>query len=250
MELNQAIRELLDQINIKPFQKIPGSRFGNWIATEKSALQPLPSTRYEFAEWGKVRAGIDYHVMIDKHWYSVPNQLRGEEFEYRLTYTTLDLFRKNKSITTHQRSYEAGKTTTLAVHRTKAHNAIAEWSVAESLEWARETGPATEALLSIQLQKLNNHLFGYRTTQAMKKLLNLFGKNRLEEACAFAIKHKVTRSKGLLDILNGNLDRLLAHTPDQNDATASNLPQTPAHENIRGAKYYNDILTDESEEQS
>lgn len=250
MELNQAIRELLDQINIKPFQKIPGSRFGNWIATEKNSLQALPSTQYEFAEWGKARAGLDYHVMIDKHFYSVPNQLRGDEFEYRLTSTTLDLFHRHKSIATHQRSYEAGKTTTLAVHRTKAHNAIAEWSVAESLEWAREIGSATESLLSIQLQKLNNHLFGYRTTQAMKKLLNLFGKSRLEEACAFAIKHKVTGSKYLLDILNGNLDLLLDQTHDREVAPTTSLPQTPAHENIRGAEYYNDILTDESEEQS
>jgi hypothetical protein len=53
-----------------------------------------------------------------------------------------------------------------------------------------------------------------------------------------------------LDILNGNLDRLLAQNPDQEVKPANNLPQTPAHENIRGAEYYNCILTDESEEQS
>lgn len=249
-ELNQAIRELLDQLNTKAFQKMPGSRFGNWIETEKASLQPLPATRYEFAEWGKVRAGLDYHVTIDKHTYSVPNQFRGEEFEFRLTSTTLNLFLKSKSVATHSRSFEEGKVTTLAAHRTKAHNAIAEWSVTESLEWAHEVGPATEALLSIQLQKVNNYLFGYRTTQAMKKLLNVFGKIRLEEACTYAVEHKVTRSQALRNILAGNLDRLFAQVPGQDPDIATKMSQTPTHENIRGAEYYDDILANERDDKS
>jgi len=248
-ELNQAIRELLDQINTKPFQKMPGSRFGNWIETEKASLQPLPAKRYEFAEWGKVRAGLDYHVLIDKHTYSVPNRLRGEELEFRLTPTTLDLFLKNKSVATHTRSYEVGGVTTLKAHRTKAHNAIAEWSALDALEWARAVGPGAEALLSAQLQKLNNYLFGYRATQAMKKLMNVYGQTRLEEACAYAVKHKVSGSKSLLNILAGNLDRLFAQVPEQ-DTGLSTEPPTPVHENIRGAEYYDHILTDEKEDES
>jgi len=248
-ELNLAIRELLDQINLKPFQKMPGSRFGNWIETEKAALQSLPSARYEFAEWGKVRVGLDYHVMIDKHAYSVPNKLRGDELEFRLTTTTLDLFLKNKSVAIHARSYEEGKATTLTAHRTKAHSAIAEWSVMESLEWAREIGPATESLLSAQLQKVNNYLFGYRATQAMKKLFKVYGQTRLEEACTYAVKHKVSGSSALRNILAKNLDRLFAQAADQDVGTAAK-PPAPAHENIRGAEYYDLILTDEKDEKS
>ena len=248
-ELNSAIRELLDQINMKPFQKMPGSRFGNWIETEKQSLQPLPAKRYEFAEWGKVRAGLDYHVTVDKHTYSVPNKFRGEELEFRLTTTALELFLKNKGVTTHLRSYEEGETTTLKAHRTKAHNAIVEWSPLESLEWAREVGPAMETLLAAQLQKLNNYLFGYRTTQAMKKLLNLYGQTRLEEACSYAVKNKVSGSKSLRNILAKNLDRLLAQGLDQ-DVDASVQSPTPVHENIRGAEYYDLILTDDKDEKS
>lgn len=249
-ELNQAIRELLDQINTKPFQKMSGSRFGHWIGSEKAALQPLPAMRYEFAEWGKVRVGLDYHVVIDQHAYSVPHQFRGEELEYRLTTTALDLFLKNKAIATHVRSYEEGKATTLPAHRTKAHSAIAEWSAAQSLEWAREVGPATETFLALQLQKVNNYLFGYRTTQAMKKLFNLFGKARLEEACAYAVENKVTRSQGLRNILAGNLDRLLAQDSHHGAGTTHPSPPSPAHENIRGPEYYDKILANEGEDES
>ena len=81
-EANRGIRELLNKLNNKPFQKRVGSRHSRWLEYELPTLQPLPAQPYEFAEWGKVRAGIDYHVRIDGHSYSVPYQLRGKEFDY------------------------------------------------------------------------------------------------------------------------------------------------------------------------
>lgn len=248
VELNQAIRELLDQLNKKAFQKLPGSRFSNWLESERAALLPVRVDRYEFAEWGKVRAGIDYHVIVDDHAYSVPNHLRGKEFEYRLTTIALDLFLGGKCITSHTRSFEKGKQTTHPSHRTDAHNAIAGWTTAASLDWARAIGQGTEALLTIQLEKLNNHLFGYRLVQAMKKLHKAFGKTRFEQACRYAFEHKVTGTNDLRRILVGKLDQLLAMDP----ATRQSEPMTSdadMHENIRGAMYYTKILaTDESKQ--
>ena len=249
-ELNQAIRELLNQMNTKPFQKMPGSRFGNWIASEKAALQPLPTVRYEFAEWGKVRAGLDYLVSVADHAYSVPNQFRGQELEYRLTPTALELFLKNKSVASHVRSYEAGKVTVLAAHRTKAHSAIADWSIDESVAWAREIGPATEALLSAQLKKVNNYLFGYRTTQAMRNLLGVYGRIRLEEACAYAVSNKLFGSKALRNILARNLDRLFGATQEQEVNNATPPSFAPPHENIRGAEHYDQIISNDEDEKS
>ena len=44
---------------------------------DKPAMKPLPEQRYEYAEWEKHKANIDYHVEVDHHYYSVPYQLRG-----------------------------------------------------------------------------------------------------------------------------------------------------------------------------
>jgi hypothetical protein len=44
-------------------------------------MQPLPGSPYEYAAWKKVRVNIDYHVAIDKHYYSVPYQLVKEELD-------------------------------------------------------------------------------------------------------------------------------------------------------------------------
>ena len=43
-ELNGAIRELLTELNARPFQKLPGSRKSAFEALDKPALKPLPAT--------------------------------------------------------------------------------------------------------------------------------------------------------------------------------------------------------------
>jgi len=35
-------------------------------------MKPLPVQPYVFAEWRQARVHIDYHVEVDRHYYSVP----------------------------------------------------------------------------------------------------------------------------------------------------------------------------------
>ncbi|MBT6278136.1 MAG: IS21 family transposase [Chromatiales bacterium] len=64
-ELNAHIAHLLERLNNRPFRKLPGCRRSAFEAIEQPALQPLPQTPYEFAEWKKVRVHIDYHVELE-----------------------------------------------------------------------------------------------------------------------------------------------------------------------------------------
>ena len=246
-EANKCIRELLVRLNNKSFQKLSGSRFSQWIENEKLALQSLLAETYEFAEWGKFRAGTDYHVNVDDHSYSVPNQYRSHELEYRLSSTALELYEKRKLIAAHERSYVKGETTTEKNHRPPAHNAIAIWDPEAALIWARNIGPATEKLFSIKLPKLNNHLFGYRFVNSIKKLANTFGNRRLEEVCAYALQNGVHSSGGLRDILAKNLDILFAASQAGTPIENTDSHKTFDHENIRGADYYNQILKDKEQ---
>lgn len=70
MELNMAIRELLEKLNSRPFKKLPGTRWVQFEQLDRPALQPLPSTPYPYAEWKKARVHIDYHLEVDGHYYS------------------------------------------------------------------------------------------------------------------------------------------------------------------------------------
>jgi len=58
-ELNQAIARKLEELNNRPFQKLPTTRKVLFETLEKPALKPLPEKPYEYAEWKKARVNID-----------------------------------------------------------------------------------------------------------------------------------------------------------------------------------------------
>jgi len=71
-ELNAAIGELIDELNARTMRRIGSSRRALFEAIERRALQPLPAEPFEYAEWKRCRAGLDYHIEVHGHWYSVP----------------------------------------------------------------------------------------------------------------------------------------------------------------------------------
>jgi len=77
--VNAAIRPLLDRLNDKVSRHLGASRRQLFERLDRPALKPLPVAPYVFAEWKKCRAGLDYHIAIDKHYYSVPYQLLKKE---------------------------------------------------------------------------------------------------------------------------------------------------------------------------
>jgi hypothetical protein len=52
-------------------RELGASRLSLFEEIERPALKQLPATEYVFAQWKQCRAGLDYHVEIDKHYYSV-----------------------------------------------------------------------------------------------------------------------------------------------------------------------------------
>lgn len=65
-ELNRLIAELLQGSNNRPFQKNKTeTRRSRFDSLDRPAMRPLPAQPYEYAEWLKVRANIDYHVEVE-----------------------------------------------------------------------------------------------------------------------------------------------------------------------------------------
>ena len=71
-ELNAAIREKLDAYNARKFQKKECSRLSLFLGEEKPLLAPLPATPFELAEWKQATVQFNYHIAVDKMYYSVP----------------------------------------------------------------------------------------------------------------------------------------------------------------------------------
>ena len=97
-ELNQAIRELRDRINQRPFRKREGSRASQFAALDRPALNPLPTEPFDLSQWSRARVNIDYHIVFDANYYSVPYNLVHELVEVRSTPTTIELFHKGQRV--------------------------------------------------------------------------------------------------------------------------------------------------------
>ena len=83
--LNLAIFQLVDELNRKPSRHLGASRLELFHQIDRPALSPLSADTYEYAEWKECRVGIDYHVEIDKHYYSVPHSLRRQPISARIS---------------------------------------------------------------------------------------------------------------------------------------------------------------------
>lgn len=142
-ELHQTIPELLERINRRAFRKRSGSRLSLYESLGRSALKPLPVERYEFGEWKTARVNIDYHIEVERHYYSVPYQLVGKRVEVRLAARTLEIFHQGRRVASHPRSQESYRQTTVHEHRPKSHQQHLEWTPSRLIDWARNVGPST-----------------------------------------------------------------------------------------------------------
>ena len=135
-ELNQAIRGLLVKLNERPFQGLDHSRKDLFIALDQPALKTLPQSRYEYAQWRYVKPGIDYHVQIEKRYYSVPNQLVGIRLDARFTDTSVENI-PQRSPCRRPRTLHRWVVSTLAEHMLEAHREHYNWSPQRFINWAK-----------------------------------------------------------------------------------------------------------------
>lgn len=115
--LHEAIRDLLAALNNRPLRGWGRSRRELFKEIEGPALTPLPPEPYEYAEGKRCRVGLDYHVEIAKHHYSVPHSLARQEVEARITTATVEIFHRGKRVASHLRSTRPYRPTTGPEHR-------------------------------------------------------------------------------------------------------------------------------------
>lgn len=229
-ELNQAIRELLIQLNQRPFRKRPGCRASLFQELDKPALGPLPQQRYEFHEWAKVRVNIDYHVEVDRHYYSVPYILTGQEVEIRATLTTVEIFHRGERVASHLRSQEPYKATTVNQHRPKSHQQHLAWPPSRLLHWAETVGPATAQLFAEILKSKPHPEMGYRSCLGILRLGARYSTERLEATARRAVATGACSYRSVKSILERGLDRQPVEAPVVRPALE--------HSNLRGAFYF------------
>lgn len=233
-ELNRTLRSLLTDLNGRPFKKLPGSRQQWFDSLERPALKPLPAERYVIAHWKKARVNIDYHIEVERHYYSVPYQLVRQEVDVRLSAVTVEVFQRGQRVACHRRNPLPGRHTTVVAHMPKPHREYAEWTPQRLIRWAEQTGPSTATLVERILASRPHPQQGYRSCLGILRLGKTYGAERLEAACRRAVAMGALSYKSVESILKRGLDRQSLPSAD----TATEAPTPLTHANLRGPDYY------------
>jgi transposase len=234
-EVNQAIAELLVRLNQRPFRKREGSRATLFAQLDQPALKPLPATRYQFGQWKTARVNIDYHVEVERHYYSVPYALVHQKVDVHVTAETVEILHRGVRVASHVRSYEKGKATGLTEHMPKSHQKYVGRTPSRLMEEARQIGPCTGQLVEAILGAKPHPEMGYRSCLGILRLAKTYPAERMEAASRRALRARAYNYRSMASILKNQLDRL----PDPEDSPGE-TPVSPAveHDNIRGADYF------------
>jgi len=231
-ELNEAIAIEVDAINEAPFQKLEGSRRSQFEEVDHPALMPLPRVRYEYAEWLSPRAGVNYHIEVEKHFYSVPHHLMRRKLDVRLSASVLEVFYRGERVASHCRSFRKYGYTTVAEHMPSNHRLYAEWNPERIQKWAASVGESVSQVCEQIMRTRPHPEQGFRACLGIMRLAKLYEKERTEAACQRALAAGTVSYRSIESILRRGLDRL----PLFSMATPEPLPN---HEHIRGPEYYN-----------
>jgi transposase len=229
-ELNAAIRELLERFNGKVTRHLGASRRDLFEALDKPALRPLPAAPYAYAEWVERKVGLDYHVEIERHYYSVPHQLLRRKVWARVAARTVEIFHEGQRVASHVRTSGNRKHTTVSAHMPASHRRYAGWTPAEIRRRAEQIGPNTGALVDLILRTKPHPEQGFRACLGIVRLAKPHGRDALEAACLRALEIGGTSYSSVNSILKNNLHRRRPEKPADGPAIT--------HPNIRGADYF------------
>jgi transposase len=200
-ELNQAIRELRDRINQRPFRKREGSRASQYAALDKPALNPLPAEPLDLSQWSRARVNIDYHIVFDTNYYSVPYNLVQELVEVRSTTTTVEVFHNGQRVASHLRARGHGHTVTVAEYRPRSHQAHLEWTPSRMVHWAQSIGLNTARLFERIMNDKPHPEMGYRSCLGIIRLAGQYSPARMEAAAERAPLTGACRYQSVKSIL-------------------------------------------------
>lgn len=232
-DLNDAITENLAALNDRPFQKLAGSRRSAFLGEEAAALQPLPQTSFELAIWKTATVGLNYHIEVDKSFYSVSYHYIKYKVDVRITARVLEIFYQGQRIGSHPRHFgRPGHYETNPDHLPANHQAYLEWNADRFRHWADKVGQSTRIVIDKTLSSRQYEQQAYRACMSLLKLADKHTAVRLEKACEKAVSMQAPRYRIVKNILESGQETL--PVKPQVHVTAGKRD----HRNVRGNEYY------------
>jgi transposase len=229
-ELNEAIWELLDSLNRRPMKKFGKSRYDLYLELDRPALKALPSQPYRLRQFKVSRVSVEYHVEVEKSYYSVPYQLIGKEVNIRYSDKLVEIFYNNKRIALHSRLHQAGAYSTQKAHMAAAHRAYAHQTPSNLIGRAARFGEKTKTLVTDILNRRPHPQMGIRSCSGILKAARHLEAEVMEAICEKMLELESYTLTSFRSILK---HKTYMKTEPQTATTPESI-----HENIRGNNYY------------
>jgi len=168
-------------------------------AEEKSALLPLPKTRFEQPIWHIVKVQRDQHIVVNGSFYSVPFKYIGKTVIVRCTSKCLQIFHQEVLIKTHIVAKTKGVWSTDQTDYPESARTFLEADKGNILRKASGVGKATNELCAVILERPS--LTNTRKTLAILRLAEQYSSKSLESACQKALHYGNHTFKALKKII-------------------------------------------------
>jgi transposase len=172
---------------------------------EQTMLLPLPTEPFTLREIKPVKVHPDCHVTLDGSYYSVPYLHIGQRLDAYVSDRLVEIYQGQKLVATHLRSQHPGQWHTRLEDYPPGKADYLIRTPAYCRQQAARLGPATSQVVEVLLA--DRPLDRLRSVQAILRLEETVGPQRLEAACARAVYFGDVRYRRIKDILNAALDR-------------------------------------------
>ncbi len=237
-ELNQAIREKIDEMNNRQYKGSDFSRRQLFEQNERSVLKPLPVRPFMLKNVSQATVQSNYHIELRriKEYFSVPYIYCGKRVTVLWDNHSVEIYLDHHRIAVHQRKNRlTGRYNTHPEHRAPNHVAVHELkglTEEKLIAQARKVGRYTVLALTKIINDKTYPEHAFKSCSAILLLQKQYDKERLELACAHALIGSRVDWATIKAILKSGKDKEpLLFNPDP-----GNTP--PDHDNIRGADNY------------
>lgn len=172
---------------------------------EQSTLLSLPTEPFSLCEIRTAKVHPDCHVVVSGSYYSAPSIYVGQKLDVYVRDRVVELYQNQKLVVTHVRCQKPGQWQTRLEHYPEHKAAYLQRTPEFCHQIAARLGPATTKVVDTLLS--DRPLDRLRSVQAILRLEESVGAQRLEAACARAAHYGDMRYRRIKDILNAALDR-------------------------------------------
>lgn len=172
---------------------------------ERAALLELPTEPFSLCEIRTAKVHPDCHVVVAGSFYSAPYAYVGQKLDVYVRERVVELYQGQNLVATHVRCQKPGQWQTRVEHYPEQKAAYLQRTPDFCRQSAARLGLGTSKVVETLLA--DRPLDRLRSVQAILKLEETVGAQRLEAACARAVYYGDLRYRRIKEILNAALDR-------------------------------------------